>query len=94
MEQIWTPLHEEGFQEGLARGEAKGLADGMVKGYVEVVLRQFRKRLGQVPADVESSVRALPPAKVLELADALFEIDSTEHLRAWLATNGEAVRNS
>jgi hypothetical protein len=78
VEQIWTPLHEMGRAEG----------------YVEVVLRQFRKRLGQVPADVESSVRALPPTKVLDLADALFEIDSTEHLRAWLATNGEAVRNS
>ncbi|HHV54430.1 MAG TPA: DUF4351 domain-containing protein [Firmicutes bacterium] len=63
-------------------------------GLVEVVLRQFRNRLGQVLADVESSVRALPPAKVLELADPLFEIGSTEHLRAWLATNGEAACNS
>jgi hypothetical protein len=86
VEQIWTPLHEEGFQEGLAQGEARGI--------VEVVLRLVRKRLGELPPDVESSVRALPPAKVLDLADALFEISTMEQLRAWLATHAEAVHNS
>ncbi|MBE3576279.1 MAG: DUF4351 domain-containing protein [Limnochordales bacterium] len=69
VEEIWTPLHEMGRAEG----------------YLEVVLRLVRKRLGQVPPDIESSVRTLPPDKVLDLADALFEIGTIEQLQAWLA---------
>lgn len=83
VEQIWTPLHEEGFQEGLAKGEARGIA----RGYVEVVLRLVRKRLGELPPEVESSVRALPSAMVLDLADAVLDIQTTDQLRAWLAAH-------
>ena len=80
MEQIWTPLHEEGFQEGLA------------KGYMEVILRQIRKRFGQVPPDVGTAIRALPAEQVLELAGVLFEIATLKELRVWLGAHAEAVR--
>jgi hypothetical protein len=80
VEQIWTPLHEEGFQEGLA------------KGYMEVILRQIRKRFGQLPPDVDTAIRALPAEQVLELAGVLFEIATLEELRVWLGAHAEAVR--
>ncbi|HHY94824.1 MAG TPA: DUF4351 domain-containing protein [Firmicutes bacterium] len=83
VEQIWTPLHEEGFQEGLAKGEAKG--------YMEVILLQIRKRFGQVPPDVDTAIRALPAEQVLELAGVLFDISTLEQLRAWLIAHAEAV---
>jgi len=73
VEQIWTPLHEMGRAEG----------------YLEVVLRLVRKRLGQVPPDVESAIHALPPDRVLDLAGALLDITTLAELRAWLETRVE-----
>ena len=46
------------------------------------MLRQARKRFGQVPMDMEKELRALPKEKIEALGEALLDVGSLEELRA------------
>lgn len=54
---------------------------------VQVAIAFYRGLLQTVAEPQESSVRALPSAMVLDLADAVLDIQTTDQLRAWLAAH-------
>ena len=55
---------------------------GRAEGQIELMLRQARKRFGQVPMELEKEIRALPKEKIEALGEALLDIGSLEELRA------------
>ncbi len=52
----------EGRTEGRMEGRTEGRAEGQQQGEAALVLRQLRRRLGALAADVETQIRALPVA--------------------------------
>jgi predicted transposase YdaD len=74
--ELTTSWKEEGRQEGLLEGRQEGEA--------LVVLRQLRRRCGDIPALVESKLRALSSLDLEDLADALLDFSSLAELERWL----------
>jgi predicted transposase/invertase (TIGR01784 family) len=74
----------EGRDEGLAQGRDEGLSQGRRQEAAALVSRLLRRRLGEVPGDVESRVRALPLAELEALGEAVLDLRSLDELIAWL----------
>ena len=62
----------------------RGRAEGLLAGQIELMLRQARKRFGQVPPEIEQGIRALPPQRIAAFGEALLDVKSLEELRALL----------
>ena len=63
--QITTSWHEKGWAEG----------------QVHLVLRQLKKLLGEVPADVEEKIKAMGAEKLEQLGEALLDIKTIDELK-------------
>ena len=72
------------YREIYGTGEAKGRAEGEA----EVVLRQLKRRCGDLSTAQKATIRALPLERLEVLADALLDFGGAEDLRAWLAKPG------
>lgn len=81
-----TGLSLEDFRQSVVYREIFGY--GEVKGEAEVVLRQLRRRCGDLSAAQEATIRALPLERLETLADALLDFSGAEDLRTWLAKHG------
>jgi hypothetical protein len=73
--QLTNPWIEAGKQQGRQQGE------------VELVLRLLARRLGNLSADEQQAVRALPLEKIEALGEALLGFDSHADLTNWLRQN-------
>jgi len=67
--EITTSWHEKGRQEGRQEG------------YRSILLKQIKKRLGTVPADIEKNVAGMKTEQLDLLAEKIFEIATEEDLR-------------
>ena len=52
------------------------------------VLRLLRRRLGKVPVELESRIRALPVAELEALGEILLELHTPAELITWLQRGG------
>jgi predicted transposase/invertase (TIGR01784 family) len=71
-----TRVYREAEQQGSVRGrqeEAQSL-----------ILRQLKRRLGNVSIDLESQIKTLPLAQLEELGEALLDFTNLTDLEAWL----------
>src|SRR5512147_1226011 len=84
-----TEGHTEGRAEGRAEGRTEGRAEGQQQGEAALVLRQLRRRLGALSADMENQIRALPVADLEALGEALLDWQTPAELLAWLQRHSE-----
>jgi hypothetical protein len=59
VDMISTLLKEKGRTEGFVEGEAKGKSEGMIEQGRDLLLLLLPKRLGPMPAEIESAIRGL-----------------------------------
>ena len=78
--QITTSWHEKGREEGIAQG----IAQGITAGQVNLLLRQIKKRFGEVPADVEAQIRTLCSEEIEKIGEALFDLAGIDDLKKLL----------
>jgi flagellar biosynthesis/type III secretory pathway protein FliH len=72
---------ERGLAQGLAQGREQGLSQGLAQGQQRTVLRQLRRRFGDVPPEAEERLREITdPAALDDLADRLLTAASLEEL--------------
>ncbi len=71
--QIVTSWMEQGIEQGIERGERS------------LVLRLLRRRVGELPAPVQSQIDTLPTPQLELLGEALLDFTSLSDLEAWLA---------
>jgi predicted transposase/invertase (TIGR01784 family) len=57
---------------------------GELKGQQELVIRQLKRRVGDVSIDLETQIKALPLAQLEELGEALLDFSQMSDLLAWL----------
>ena len=75
-----TRFYQDVFAEGRTEGQQQEAA--------VLVLRQLRRRLGAVPAEAESRIRALPVAELETLGEALLDWRTPAELMVWLQRQG------
>jgi hypothetical protein len=57
---------------------------GRVEGQADLLIRQLKKKFITVPAEIENRVRSLPPEKLQQLAEAIFDLETFEDVKAFL----------
>jgi hypothetical protein len=85
---VYREIYGTGEADGIAQGLAEGRVEGRAEGEAEVVLRQLRRRCGEISPSQEAAIRALPAERLEALAEALLDFGGADDLRAWLAFHG------
>ncbi len=67
-----TRVYQEGKEEGEQQGEAK------------LVLRQLQRRFGEIPQNIEETIRELSVERLESLGVALLDFEGIEDLVSWL----------
>ena len=71
---------QEGRQEGMEEGRREGIQQGEAK----LVLRQLKRRLGDIPESIQETIKGLSVEKLEELGIALLDFKSQSDLITWL----------
>ena len=80
-------FYQEILEKGEQRGEQRGLERGLQRGLereISVILRQIRRRVGELTPSMEERIRALSITQLEDLAEALLDFSSPTDLTAWL----------
>jgi hypothetical protein len=64
-----------------------GREEGREEGIELVVVRQLTRRFGELAEATEAAVRDLPQEKLLELAEAIFDLTTQNDLTTWLTAH-------
>jgi len=72
---------------GIEKGKQEGRAEGKQEGTVTLVLRQLKRRVGEIGGEVEQQVSAMPLEKLEELGEALLDFTGEADLKNWLEKN-------
>jgi predicted transposase YdaD len=70
-----TRVYQEARAEGETIGEAREQA---------LILRQLKRRVGNVSIDLETQIKTLPLDRLEELGEALLDFSQMTDLVAWL----------
>jgi predicted transposase YdaD len=68
-------------------GYERGEQEGRQKQAQELVLRQIKRRVGELPQEVEESIKSLSLAQLEALGEALLDFRGIEDLHSWLSAN-------
>ena len=82
---ILTKGREQGREQGREEGWEEGLEQGGQREAASLVLRQLRRRFGNVLAEQQATIRGLTTTQLEQLAEALLDFSSPADLMAWLA---------
>jgi predicted transposase YdaD len=61
-----------------------GIEQGRREGEVSIVMRQLKRKVGELNPEVEAKVRELEVAQLEELSEALLDFEDAENLTDWL----------
>jgi predicted transposase YdaD len=76
----------EGRIEGRAEGRVEGRAEGKTEGQIETMLLLFSQKLGPVPNDIETMIRALKDQERIQtILTRFMDITDWESLKSHLA---------
>lgn len=88
MEMI-TSWQQEGRTQGVTEGRTQGIMEGRTQGMAQgkeaLVVRQLRRRLGSVPAEVTAWLSSLSADQLDDLGEALLDFGTAADLEQWLA---------
>ncbi|MFN9018028.1 MAG: Rpn family recombination-promoting nuclease/putative transposase [Pseudanabaena sp.] len=76
-----------GEQRGLQIGEQRGLQIGKQEGLqrqVAMLLRQLTRKFGKISPRIKSQISKLSVAQLEDLAEAIFDLQSSADLSAWI----------
>jgi len=71
-------------EKGEQRGEERGEQKGRIKEAFALIMRQLKKRFGDIPATINSQVEDLSIEELERLGEDIFDFNSWEDLSSWL----------
>lgn len=71
--------------EGLKEGREEGLKEGRFEQAIALIMRQLKKRFGEISAEVSGVVEGLSLEDLEALTEEIFDFNSLEDLSNWLA---------
>ncbi|MDB9310377.1 DUF2887 domain-containing protein [Aphanizomenon sp. CS-733/32] len=81
-------FYQEIIVEGLQEGRQKGLQEGEAN----LVIRQLRRRLGELPESQCSQIKSFPVSQLEDLGEALLDFQGIDDLDDWLQKYTELIR--
>ncbi|HEY9701532.1 MAG TPA: Rpn family recombination-promoting nuclease/putative transposase [Allocoleopsis sp.] len=78
------------YQEMIKEAETNGFQLGKAEGESNLIIRQIRRRLGEIEPHLELTIRQLSMAKLEELGDCLLDFSTMADLIPWLENNTDA----
>ena len=89
--EIVTSWMKKGLEQGRVEGRQEGRQEGRLEGRKEggrtVLLRQLRKRLGDLDPTIEKQIESLSADRLEQLGEALLDFSSLADLDAWLQSH-------
>jgi predicted transposase/invertase (TIGR01784 family) len=76
-------IYQDILQEGEQRGELRGLRQGEFT----LVLKQLKRKFGNIPTKLQKIVQSLSIAQLEDLGEALLDFATLEDLSSWLNQN-------
>ena len=67
--------------------ERKGIEKGKQEEAATLILRQLKRRVGEIGGELEQQVSAMPLEKLEELGEALLDFTGEADLKNWLEKN-------
>lgn len=83
-QEIIAEGRQEGHQEGRQEGLQEGLQEGRQEEALALVLRQLKRRLGELSNYQVERIRPLSVVQLEELGEALLDFSNVEDLEAFL----------
>jgi flagellar biosynthesis/type III secretory pathway protein FliH len=81
---LYQQDREQAVQEGVQQGVQQGIQQGRQQGEAKLVLRQLQRRFGEIPQNLEETIRKLPVERLEDLGLALLDFDTLTDLDNWL----------
>ena len=75
------------YQDIKEQGIKQGLQQGLQQGQAILVLRQLKRRLGEVETEDETRITGLSVEQLEALGEALLDFSNRDDLQEWLANN-------
>lgn len=76
------------YQEIIQQGRREGLQQGLQQGELNVIMRQLRRRLGELEPVLNEQIRGLTTEQLEALADVVLDFSQTADLVTWLEQHG------
>jgi flagellar biosynthesis/type III secretory pathway protein FliH len=79
--QEWKDMHHqvglrEGLEQGLAQGIERGVEQGSTAEARNILLRQLRRRFGEVPAEIETRLNGASREQLEDWIDRVYEVET------------------
>jgi hypothetical protein len=74
---------QKGIQQGLEQGIQQGLEQGIQQGEASLIIRQIKRKLGNISQDLETKIMSLSSPKLEELGEALLNFPSLDDVINW-----------
>ena len=58
--------------------------EGIEEGELKIIMRQLRRRIGEIAAELQDQIRELSVMQLEDLAEALLDFEAQTDLVAWL----------
>ncbi|TRU96871.1 MAG: DUF4351 domain-containing protein, partial [Microcystis wesenbergii Mw_QC_B_20070930_S4] len=84
---LYQQDREQAIQEGLKRGLQQGVQQGLEQGRIQeanLVIRLLQRRFGEIPQNLEETIRNLPVERLEDLGLALLDFNTLTDLDNWL----------
>jgi predicted transcriptional regulator len=79
-----APLYQQDREQAVQQGVQQGIQQGRQQGEAKLVLRQLQRRFGEIPQNLEETIRKLPVERLEDLGLALLDFDTLTDLDNWL----------
>ncbi len=80
-----APLYQQEKEQAIQQGEQRGEQRGEHKEALKLVFRLLQRRFGEIPQDVEETIRQLSVERLEDLGLALLDFESQSDLITWLS---------
>ncbi|WP_019502870.1 DUF4351 domain-containing protein [Pseudanabaena sp. PCC 6802] len=80
-------IYQNILQEGEQRGEQRGLQRGLQQGEFTLVVKQLKRKFGNIPTQLAKTIQQLSTAQLEELGEALLDFTTLDDLSSWLRQN-------
>jgi flagellar biosynthesis/type III secretory pathway protein FliH len=79
-----APLYQQDREQAVQEGVQQGIQQGRQQGEADLVLRQLQRRFGEIPQNLEETIRNLPVERLEDLGLALLDFETLTDLDNWL----------
>jgi flagellar biosynthesis/type III secretory pathway protein FliH len=79
-----APLYQQDREQAVQQGVQQGIQQGRQQGEAYLLLRQLQRRFGEIPQNIEETIRNLPVERLEDLGLALLDFDTLTDLDNWL----------